>query len=318
MPLAATPLFRKDWKTAKAVAAAGLLALLLYLPWLVNVPAQVTKINQAYWIERPSPTRLFTLLLFFTTNLPLPNSWLVIGLFIALATTAVALLQTLQASKKKIEGWDANLWALYLAFAPPILLFLFSQWKPIYLERALLSSGVMFCIWLAWALFHTTAPRLIQYSMAGIILLASAAGIYYHRIYEGFPYAPYAELDKSFDKAFSPGDLIVHSNKLSMLPSVYYDRTLPQTYIADDPGSGSDTLALSTQQVLGLEAQPDIQTATHNAKRIWFLIFDKSEQEYIQAGYPHHPQLTWLLEHYSLEEVKNWGELKVYLFSKGQ
>lgn len=41
------------------------------------------------------------------------------------------------------------LWLFYLSFAPPLLLFLVSQWVPVYIERALLPSGVVFCIWLA-------------------------------------------------------------------------------------------------------------------------------------------------------------------------
>jgi len=318
IPLAVTPIIHKDWKTLKAISIAGGFALLLYLPWLVNLPAQFAKVNQAYWIERPSLARLLTLLLTFTTNLPLPDSWLGPGLFIALVVTAVALFQTYHSAKKKVEGWDSNLWVLYLTFVPPIFLFFFSQWKPIYLERALLPSGMMFSTWLAWALFRTATPRFIQYSSGCMILLASTIGIYYHVTYNGFPYGAYQELDESLREVFSPGDVIVHSSKLSLLPSVYYDRLLPETYIADAPGSGIDTLAPSTQQVLGLESQPDIQTATDDAKRVWFIIFERSNQEYVQAGYPYHPQLAWLLEHYSLKETREWGQLQVYLFSRGQ
>ena len=59
-----------------------------------------------------------------------------------------------------------------------------------------------------------------------------------------------------------PGDVIVHSNKLTFLPTHYYDRSLPQDFVADEPGSPSDTLAYPTQQALGLFATSDIATAT--------------------------------------------------------
>ncbi len=89
-----------------------------------------------------------------------------------------------------------------------------------------------------------------------------------------------------------------------------------QSYVADPPGSAEDTLGLSTQQVLRLLAQPDIQTASQGAERVWFVLFDESNREYVDAGYPAHPHLTWLLQHYTLMEVKTWGDVRVYLFSR--
>ncbi len=53
IPLAITPLLYRDKKTLVAVTLAGLGAVALYLPWLVQVPAQFTKISNAYWVERP-------------------------------------------------------------------------------------------------------------------------------------------------------------------------------------------------------------------------------------------------------------------------
>jgi len=77
-----------------------------------------------------------------------------------------------------------------------------------------------------------------------------------------------------------------------------------------------DTLAPATQQVLGLEAQADIKSAVGDACRVWFIIFEQSIQEYVKSGEPTHPHLAWLNANYSLVEVKSWGDLRVYLFSK--
>jgi 4-amino-4-deoxy-L-arabinose transferase-like glycosyltransferase len=316
--LALWPLITKDWRPLKSVTLAGIFSVLLYLPWLVYLPAQFAKVNQAYWIDKPGFYRLFTLLLYFITNLPLPKAWLVVGLFIALFAVAIGVWQTIRAAREKLNDSHNGLWMFYLAFMPPLLLFLFSQWKPIYLERALLPSGAVFCIWLAWALTETKLPKPIQGFAALLLLIGFGMGIYQNINYAGFPYAPYQAMTQSLQAKLQPGDVIIHSSKLSMLPSVYYDRTLPQTYAADPPGSSVDTLAPATQQVLGLEAQPDIASAVGDAKRVWFVIFDQSNQEYIQAGYPRHPQLTWLMENYSQIEIEHWGDLQVYLFSKTQ
>jgi hypothetical protein len=61
-----------------------------------------------------------------------------------------------------------------------------------------------------------------------------------------------------------PGDVILHSNKLTFFPMYYYDRTLAQAFIADPLGAGSDTLAYPTQQALQLYAT-DLEAATSDA-----------------------------------------------------
>ena len=316
VPLALWPLFTKNRKALKAVILAGLFAMLLYLPWLIHLPAQFAKVSQAYWTAPPDGYRLFTLLLVFITNLPLPNSWLFAGLFIALFVISVCGWQTFRAARQQNPSLTNGLWILYLSFAPPILLFLFSQWKSVYIERALLPSGVMFCVWLAWAWSDTKLPKIIQGILAALLIIGFGMGLYQHVTYTSFPYAPYKTLTQYLDTAKQTNDVVVHSNKLSMLPSVYYDRQLAQTFVGDPPGSSVDTLAPATQQVLGLKAEADIQAATGDARRVWFILFKESNQEYIDAGKSMHPQLAWLMQNYSLLNEKDWGDLQVYLFSK--
>ena len=100
IPLAITPIFQRDWKSLKAVLLAGLGAVVLYIPWLIELPGQFAKVEQSYWVARPDLSRLFTLLLVFTTNLPLPNNWLPIALFIALLLMIVGIFQTIRVIQK--------------------------------------------------------------------------------------------------------------------------------------------------------------------------------------------------------------------------
>jgi hypothetical protein len=123
-------------------------------------------------------------------------------------------------------------------------------------------------------------------------------------------------LDRYLAEELSPDDRIVHSNKLTMLPMVYYDRDLPQRYVADPPRSGSDTLALPTQRVLGLMADPDLQAAVGGAKRVWFVIFSQAIVEYQMEGYSTHPHIRWLEKTYQLEQEQNWVDIKLYRFAR--
>jgi uncharacterized membrane protein len=229
IPLAITPFLQRDRKNMLTVTLAGFGAILLYFPWLLQLPSQITKISNAYWVERPGFAKIFTLFLTFVTNLPLPDGWLLPALFIALSAISIGIVQTLRVSNKNA----AALWLLYLSFAPPILLFLVSQWIPIYIERALLPSGVIFCIWLAWAMFSTSLPKMIRNILVGMLVIGAAMGMIQHVTYRDFPYAPYQELDTLIRKRKASEDVVIHSNKLSIIPAVYYDPTLPQLFIAD-------------------------------------------------------------------------------------
>jgi hypothetical protein len=111
-----------------------------------------------------------------------------------------------------------------------------------------------------------------------------------------------------------PGDRIVHSNKLTFLSMLYYDRDLPQTFVADPPGSASDTLAAPTQQMLGVAAEPDVATAAAGADRVWYVIFDREIAEYETLGQRSPPGLAWLENHYREAGVGRFGDLSVYEF----
>lgn len=319
IPLAFTPLLFKDWRSLLAVSLSGLGALLLYIPWIVRIPAQFAKIRGKFWIERPSPARLISTLLSFVTNLPVPDNWLTVALFVTFFVVALGLWQTFRALRawrqENADVWR-GLWLLYLAFVPPIFLFLFSQWQPVYIERALLPSGAIFFMWLGWAFSRTGMPKPMEILAYSLLIGGMVLGILNHVTYSGFPYAPYAELDEFLMENSSKDDLILHSNKLTMLPMIYYDKDLPQHYLADPPGSGADTLAPATQEVLGLIAEQDIDATVGNAQRVWLVIFERAIEEYQNLGHSTHPQIQWLNNHFKLWEISNWADLRLYEFVK--
>jgi mannosyltransferase len=312
--LALFPIFQKNWRALRAMIIAGLVALILYFPWAIQLPAQFSKIQNAYWVARPDISKLFTLLLVFITNTPLPANLVAGVLAIVLIIVIIGFIQTIRYSQPINE--KEGLWLLYLAFAPPLLLFLFSQWRPVYIERALLPSGAIFCIWLSWVISKTKLPMAAQLTLLGLLGISSVLGIYQHLTYHDFPYGPFKALDRSLQQRLEPGDVIVHSNKLSVLPAIFFDRDLSQSFIGDQPGSNTDTLAPATQQVLGIEAENDIRAATRNAERVWYIIYQRSIEEYKAGGNPTHPDIEFLDSQYDLESEENWDGLRVLLYSK--
>lgn len=308
--LALTPLFQRDWKTLRALTFAGLGALILYAPWLIQLPAQMAKVTTNFWIEKPGVGKIFTLFLVYLPNLPLPNKLLLPGLLFGTLTIVLAAFQTYRAKTSN------GLWLAYLSFAPPLLIWLASQFFPMYIERALLPSHAIFCIWLAWAFTQTSLPRPIQISTLAMVILAAGMGIYQHIAYKGFPYIESASVNKIIQNRLQEGDIIIHSNKLSYLPLFYFDRALPQNYITDPHGSGSDTLSPATRKVLGLNMQEDIAGASATAKRVWFIIYLQSMDEYKAQGYPIHPHLDFLNKHFTLESAEISNDIKIFMYSR--
>jgi mannosyltransferase len=312
--LALLPVLQKNWQTLGAVIFAGCGALVLYLPWAVQLPAQFSKVQNAYWVERPDISKLFTLLLVYITNTPLPSIFVAGALAIVLVIVTIGLIQTIRYSRQ--TGARDGLLLLYFSFVPPILLFLFSQWRPVYIERALLPSGAIFCIWLAWIITKTNLPTFAQYFFFSLLGISALLGIYQHITYHDFPYGPFRELDLSLQQRIEPQDVIVHSNKLSMLPAMLFDRELPQSFIRDQPGSRTDTLALATQEVLGIKAESDIQSVTRNTQRVWYIIYQRSIDEYKAGGLPTHPDIEYLDSQYYLKSEESWDGLRVFLYTK--
>ena len=268
LALALWPILSREWHVVRNVLLASIGAMLLYLPWLFHLPAQFAKVNQAYWIGAPGPHRILTLLLTFVTNLPLQPGQLTLGLFAALSITLFASFRAVASVTQHDLDSKRMLWMSYLALAPAALMVAFSQWKPVFIERALLPSGLAFCIWVARTLTQARVPPLARAVTVFLLSVGFSMGLYQHLTYDRFPYAPYVRMAQSLESRREANDAIVHSNKLSFLPMVYHDRTLPETYIADPAGSGVDTLAISTQRVLGLEASPDLASAVGEASRV--------------------------------------------------
>lgn len=315
LPLAFSPALFRKWSDLGLTFLAGLGSLVLYLPWLLQVQGQIAKVHQAYWTSRPTFARIMTALLSYVTNLPIPEKWLPLAVFITLLTVVLAGWQSVRAFRSGDVNIAYGIWMFYLAFSPLVLLFLISQIQPVFIERALLPSGVAFLMWIGWAFFSTKMPRIIRAGIFGLLFIGMLLGVVQHLVYVDFPYGPYEAMTDYLDEHVGINDVIVHSNKLTMLPSVYFNDTLSQKYVTDPPGSGADTLALPTQEILDLVAEPSVEAAVDDIDKVWFIIFNKAIAEYQEMNYETHPHLLWLGDHYELDQMQPWGPVRLFVFS---
>lgn len=306
------------WQNLKQLAVAHLLMLVLFAPWLLVLPSQLGKVNQAYWVTRPGLTALLQTLLIFHfayDNQALPQWLLPLALLFSVLLPSLLLLEGIRRPPRARPGTKpfphTLSLLLFLSLIPISLAFLISQIQPIYIARALLPSALAYLILSAHLLVGGKMPRPIRWAILIPTLLIALASLANHYSYASFPRAPFAPLATERQD----GTRLIHSNKLTYLPTHFYNRDLPQAFIADEPGSPSDTLALPTQTALSLFATPDLATATAGQNAVWFVIFEGELAEFERSGRDH-PHLDWLNTHYTLTDTQHYNDLTLYHFQK--
>ena len=316
------------WHRLQAVLLSHLLMIGLFAPWLAIVPSQFGKIQQAYWVEQPGITQLVQTLLIFHfayDNEALPGWLLPLALLASVLVLTMVLFELVRQRKNpRLEleraEWPRNqrLWFLAsLAFVPILVTFLASQVRPVYIIRALLPSSLAYYVLAAGVLTARSVPKAIKWGLLVPSVLIIAVSLANHYTYAQFPRPPFDRAAAYLRDHYERESAIVHSNKLSFLPTYYYDRSLPQAFIADEPLSPSDTLAYPTQQALGLFATPDLATATRDVDHVWFVVFRRAIGEYQDAGYSTHPQLAWLDRHFTLVQIVPFNDLDIYEYRSG-
>ncbi len=325
---------RQRWAGAAKTALAGLIMAVLFAPWLALVPSQFGKIEQAYWVTRPDFKTLVQTLIVFSfdfENAIFPPSLVAPVLFGAVLLLVVAIVQVVvlsgaknpsgslrvcpERSKGVTDGTESpcqrfGVWLLAtLGLVPVLALFLISQWRPVYVIRGLLPAATCYLVLAAWAVAQM--PRVARYGLLAILAVLVGATLASYYGYQDFPRGPFVRLDSVLRARMQPGDVILHSNKLTYFPAYYYDRALPQAFLGDPPGSGSDTLAYPTQQALGLYATT-LDAATSGAQRVWLVIFKQAIAE-VEGVHPH---VAWLEAHWTRVQTLSIGDMDVMLFMR--
>ncbi|GIV82124.1 MAG: hypothetical protein KatS3mg051_1478 [Anaerolineae bacterium] len=209
---------------------------------------------------------------------------------------------------------------MWLALAPMAFMWIASYLlQPVFLPRALLPSAVMFYVALAWLFARSRLPFAIRAVLGAGWGAVIVFGLVTHYTWDRFPNPPFDRAVTYLRAHLTEGDVVVHGNKITALPMLYYGRDVAQHYVRDIPGSGSDTLALPTQQVLGALADGCVAEAAQGAPRVWYVAFDRLEEEMGELiaekpDYVRYDALAWLRQHYTLQGTTAFHDLLVYQF----
>jgi len=250
----------------------------------------------------------------FNAGLPLMGLWLPAGLVFSILLIVLLAWRSYLMIKADGKASRAFTIVLSLAFAPVALLFFISQLWPVYVIRGLLASGAVYLLWIALVLTGPNIKFFDRGVIYSVVVVLFAIGLVNHYQYLGFPYAPFPEINDYIESNLDDSGIVVHSNKITMLPAYYYNPGLPHTFLPDPPESGSDTLALATQEVIGIRAESDIEAAVSDHSQIFFVLFTREIQEYEQSGIETHPVLAYLESHYDEVALESFGDVGIYEF----
>jgi mannosyltransferase len=298
------------WKYLLALMAIGLAA----TPWLILVPGQIQKIQNAFWTPRPGPVEIIQSIMMLTFNLPEPNRVLFVGGAILAFYIFILVLYHV------IKNWikEPNLMLLLIVcFVPPTLLFLSSYLiRPVFVIRGFIPSQLAF-LGLAGAVTSLDWKNRTGGILAGLIIVNALISYPALYSYAEFPRSPFAEASGQIQRAVDKGNLIVHDNKLSYFPIDYYFHSPEQVFLKDEPGSSNDTFAVESQQAMGIFPEEKISSAAAGKSKLVFVVFQEAIREY-EAAHRQHPVIEWLGENYKLARQQTVGDLVLIFFESAK
>jgi 4-amino-4-deoxy-L-arabinose transferase-like glycosyltransferase len=303
-------ILRREWRNLGRLVLAQSVMLFLFLPWLRNVPGQIQKIQEAFWTPRPGVVEVIQGIVSFHASLPLED-WL---LRVGVTASLLAFVLTLYLSLRRLpRTWKEGLLSC-LVLVPPLLLFAASYiMRPVFVPRAFMLSLVAYLV-LGGRAIAQVRPRAPGWTLAGAFVVAAVVGLWAQSTYRGFPRSPFREATVFMEATAQDGDFVLHSNKLTYFPMHVYAPDLPQSFLADKPGSHNDTLAPATQEALGLWPLEDYPSAAEAARRVRYVIFQREQEEYAVTAVGMPPALSWLHAHATLADRTAFNDLWVYDF----
>lgn len=301
-------LYKRAWRRELQLIAAQFAGAILFSPWLLYVPSQLEKIQRAFWTQPPGPADILQMFLVWLMYLPLPPAVMAFALFACVLILVLVLWRLLKMARR--EKISALSLLVFFALVPPLLLLVMSYLiRPVFVPRGAIVSAIALVILIA--LVAARARRTVRIGFVlGALGLAMLLLPFYYTVYGEWRRAPFAEADAFLKAQWRKGDLILHDNKLSFLSMHLYDRTLPQQFLADPPGSDNDTFAPASQAAMALYPT-ELSAAVQGKTRIWFVIYQTAIDE--AAGT--HPNLALLDEKFQRIQETKYGDLDIVLYA---
>lgn len=299
-------LLRREMKLLFRYGMAMFAAAILALPWWLVLPAQLQKIQTAFWTPRPGLVEVIQAVIQTTTSLPLPAGRLYAAAFVALTLLIFIGLESWRSRRE-----SGVQFLLLTALLPPLILFAVSYlMRPIFVPRGFIVANLAY-YGLAGVLAAHKFPKGVGVILAAGFVAAALVSLSYQISFRQFPRSPYQEAAALLETSLEPGEIVLHDNKLSYLPMRYYDSAMPQLFLPDEPGSHNDTFAPASQQAMQIFPTQDWPAALKGRAGFFFVVFSKTIAEYQAMGMSH-PMLGALNRDWQMDERTVLNDLEIY------
>ncbi|HWR66948.1 MAG TPA: glycosyltransferase family 39 protein [Bellilinea sp.] len=304
-------LLKRDWRMLLKLVLAQLIIALFAAPWLVMIPVQIDKIQTAFSIPRPGVVEVLQGLLQFHIFLPMDGAVMLLATLFSLQAMVLIGFESFKARKTPGVGFLSLLW-----IGLPVLLFAVSYvMRPIFVPRGFILSMLAYAILGGWMISRRWVKSIGPY-LAGACILASLISLPAFYRFSEFPRSEFRNATAFLRQNAQTGDVILHDNKLSYFPSHFYDPSLEQTFLPDDPGGHNDTYAVASQEAMIIFPSVSVEQATAHHERVWFVVFTRAIQEYAEAGVAIHPVMAQLDTQYDQISQIAFGDLEIYLYQR--
>ena len=201
-------------------------------------------------------------------------------------------------------------------FIPPVILFLLSQYRPVYLDRYISFIIPIFCVILASGI-----SRFKIFPISIFLILISAFSYFgYINLYETIPYLhqapgehvriPIKSAVQFIEENLEQGDIIGHSCRSTLLSFEYYSRRKQDFLAVEDFEKYPQSSAWNHSSLLP-ELVPD---SVMGAKRIWLVL---SWWDPLPSLDPISQELKdWMDTHYKQVSYSKFQGIDLYLYEK--
>lgn len=282
--------FNKYRKKFWEIISIQILIFLFSTPWLIFLPQQIEKVQRAFWTQNPGLIDIIQAILSLFSFLPMSTIWMGIALIIIIQILALVLIFLIRSKSQK------NIVLAFLFISPPVMLFVLSYLVyPVFVPRIFIISSIWFFIIVGHYISINSKSVIGRVNFVLLIFL-SAFSLSHFYTFQSFPRSSFKELANQF-RDVDPVTPIIHDNKLSFFPTMFYVENKHSYYIKDEPGSPNDTLALDSQTAIGYRAVDSIDQFL-NRDSIIFVTFEKTISEYEENNI-NHPVIDLLSREYS-------------------
>jgi mannosyltransferase len=305
-------LIKRKWRLFAWVLPCHIVMMVLFIPWLLYVPEQIEKIQRAFWTPRPGIVEILQALIQTHAGLPIPDNWLPLLLGSSLLILAIVCMNIWFQRKK----YRSLLLILLIIGFPPVLLFVLSYlMRPVFVPRGMILSMLGY-YGLVGLVNSWQKIKILKVLLPCLFVINTAIVLPYQYQYNTFPRSPYKEAMDGIRLQLAPGDVVLHDNKLSYFPSHYFAEDLDQVFLADEPGSSNDTLAPASMQAMGIFPIVSLEEAVKGHARVFFVVYEKTIQEYLDMGYAMHPVMRALEEQYQVSSQTNYTDLLIIIYER--